>query len=88
MKVSFVNLKPLSHRGGAEKWIYEVGRMIVEEGNEAEILIPSDENKVMDILGFKHIFYKSKFFIIMKRLNLLNFYPPLLIIPSNYNSEI
>ena len=74
--------------GGAEKWISEVGRMIEEDGNEVEILIPSDENKVADICGFKHIFYKSKFFIIMKRLNLLNFYPPFLNIPNCYGSEI
>ena len=60
MKVSFVNLKPLSNRGGAEKWISEVGHIIEDMGNEVEILVPSCENNIAEIAGFKHIFYKSE----------------------------
>lgn len=85
MKVSFVNLKPLSNRGGAEKWISEVGHIIEDMGNEVEILVPSCENNIAEIAGFKHIFYKSRIFILMKRLKLLNFYPPLLNIPLDNN---
>ncbi len=78
MKIAFLNLKPLSHKGGAEKWIGIVCNLLREQGDEVVVLVPSDRAWESDISGCKHIFYKSRIHTLFEKLGFLNLFPPFL----------
>ena len=88
MRIIFVNLKPISSRGGAERWIYMVSKTLKNLGYEVAVAVPDNQRREVVIEGIDHIFYKSFSYYLFEKLSILNLYPPFLNFKTDEKGDI
>lgn len=88
MKIAFVNLQPINHNGGAERWIRAVCKMLTESGQDVLIFVPSDRAGRERILGIEHVFFRSKVYSLFKKLGICNLLPPFLDYRFNEEADV